>query len=100
VRKRALLTLALLAVVAVPALFAQAASGSTVSQGALKYVGAGLAVGLAALGAGIAVGQIGAGAVAVMSENPELTGRALPFVGLAEGIALWGFVVAMMILSA
>ena len=55
---------------------------------------------MATLGGGIAVGQIGAGAMAAMSENPELTGRALPFVGLAEGICLWGFIVALMILSA
>ena len=34
-----------------------------------------------------------------MSENPELSGKALPFVGLAEGICLWGFIVALMILS-
>ena len=53
-----------------------------------------------ASGGGIAVGQIGAAAMAAMSENPELSGRALPFVGLAEGICLWGFIVALMILSA
>ena len=66
----------------------------------IKYIAAALAVGLATLGGGIAVGQIGAAAMAAMSENPDLSGRALPFVGLAEGICLWGFIVALMILSA
>ena len=33
-----------------------------------------------------------------MSENPELSGKALPFVGLAEGICLWGMLVAVLIL--
>ena len=65
-----------------------------------KYIAAAVAVGLATLGGGIAVGQIGAAAMAAMSENPDLSGKALPFVGLAEGICLWGFIVALMILSA
>ena len=43
--------------------------------------------------------QIGAAAMAAMSENPELSGKALPYVGLGEGICLWGFIVALMILS-
>ncbi len=38
-------------------------------------------------------------AMAAMSENPELSGKALPYVGLAEGVCLWGFIVALMILS-
>jgi V/A-type H+-transporting ATPase subunit K len=101
-KKRMLLTSGLLLLGAVPVLFAQSAGAAAtgLSGVALKYIGAGLAVGLAALGAGIAVGQVGASALAAMSENPELGGRALPFVGLAEGIALWGFIVALMILSA
>ena len=66
----------------------------------IKYIAAAIAVGLATLGGGIAVGQIGAAAMAAMSENPDLSGKALPFVGLAEGICLWGFIVALMILSA
>jgi len=102
VKKRTIVSLALLLVAAVPVLFAQApAAGSAGASGAaLKYIAAALAVGMATLGGGIAVGQIGAAAMAAMSENPDLSGRALPFVGLAEGICLWGFIVALMILSA
>jgi V/A-type H+/Na+-transporting ATPase subunit K len=99
VKKRFILAAIFLVAAAVPAVFAQAAGGAPASS-AIKFIGAGIAVGLAALGAGVAVGQIGAATMAAMSENPELSGKALPFVGLAEGIALWGFIVALMILSA
>ncbi len=83
----------------VPMLFAQAATTAPTVD-LLKYFAAAMAVGLACIGGGIAVGQIGAAAMAAMSENPDLSGKAIPFVGLAEGICLWGFIVALMILSA
>lgn len=101
-KKRTFVSLALLLVASAPALFAQssAAQAAGAPGAVIKYIAAALAVGIATLGGGIAVGQIGAAAMAAMSENPELSGRALPFVGLAEGICLWGFIVALMILSA
>ena len=74
---------------------AEAASGMT---GALKYIAAAIAVGLACIAGGLAVGKIGSSAMGAMSENPELSGKALPFVGLAEGICLWGMLVAVLIL--
>ena len=64
----------------------------------IKYIAAALAVGLACLAGGMAVGKIGAAAMGAMSENSELSGKALPFVGLAEGICLWGFLVALLII--
>jgi V/A-type H+-transporting ATPase subunit K len=63
-----------------------------------KYLAAALAVGISCIAGGIAVGQIGSAAMGAMSENPELSGKALPFAGLAEGICLWGFLVALLIL--
>lgn len=63
-----------------------------------KYIAAALAVGLSCIAGGIAVGQIGAAAMGAMSENPEVSGKALPYAGLAEGICLWGFLVALLIL--
>jgi V/A-type H+-transporting ATPase subunit K len=75
----------------------QAAASVDYSQ-ITKDLAAGLAVGLACIGGGIAVGKIGASAMGAMSENPELSGKAMPFVGLAEGICLWGFLVALLIL--
>jgi V/A-type H+-transporting ATPase subunit K len=96
--KRILVSLILLAALAVPAAFAQAAAAAPTADTA-RYLAAAAAVGLACIGGGLAVGQIGAAAMAAMSENPELSGKALPYVGLAEGICLWGFIVALMILS-
>ncbi|MBI2305860.1 MAG: H+transporting two-sector ATPase C subunit [Rhodocyclales bacterium] len=62
-------------------------------------VGAALATGLSALGAGIAVGKLGAAAVGALAEKPELFGRLLIFVGLAEGIAIYGLIVSILILN-
>jgi V/A-type H+-transporting ATPase subunit K len=78
------------------ALFAQ--DGAAATDSGVKYIAAGIAVGLACIGGGIAVGQIGAAAMGALSENPEISGKALPFVGLAEGICLWGFLVGLLIL--
>jgi len=78
--------------------FAQGAASVQESHTYWKWISAAIAVGLACIGGGIAVGQIGAAAMGAMSENPELSGKALPFIGLAEGICLWGFLVALLIL--
>ena len=86
------------------ALFAQDASGADATANAggisagIKYLAAAIAVGLACIAGGIAVAKIGSSAMGAMSENPELSGKALPFVGLAEGICLWGMLVAVLIL--
>ena len=76
----------------------KASFSSFYTQFAIKYVAAGLAVGLSCIAGGIAVGKIGSAAMGAMSENAELSGKALPFVGLAEGICLWGFLVALLII--
>jgi len=80
--------------------FAEGAEAATTesSSSAIKYIAAGIAVGVACIAGGMAVGKIGAAAMGAMSENPELSGKALPFVGLAEGICLWGFLVALLII--
>jgi V/A-type H+-transporting ATPase subunit K len=65
----------------------------------LVALAAGLSTGLAALGAGIAVGIVGSAAVGAISENPENLGRSLIFVGLAEGIAIYGLVMSFLILT-
>lgn len=62
-------------------------------------IGAALATGLAAIGAGIAVGIAGAAAIGAVAEKPEMLGRTLIFVGLAEGIAIYGLIVSFMILT-
>ncbi len=79
-------------------LFAQSAPAAATATSGVKYIAAAIAVGVACLAGGIAVGRIGAAAMGAMSENAELSGKALPFVGLAEGICLWGFLVALLII--
>ncbi|MDE6737203.1 MAG: ATP synthase subunit C [Treponemataceae bacterium] len=69
----------------------------TADTESIKYIAAAIAVGLACIAGGMAVGKIGSAAMGAMSENAELSGKALPFVGLAEGICLWGFLVALLI---
>src|SRR6266540_3150809 len=51
---------------------------------------AGVSTGLAALGAGVAVSGTGAAAIGAIAEKPEALGRSLIFVGLAEGVAIYG----------
>ena len=60
---------------------------------------AALAVGIGSLGAAYAVSSTGSAAVGAIAEKPEVFGRALIFVGLAEGVAIYGLIIAFMILN-
>jgi V/A-type H+-transporting ATPase subunit K len=60
---------------------------------------AAISTGLATIGAGIAVSNTGAAAIGAIAEKPESFGRALIFVGLAEGIAIYGLIIAFLILN-
>jgi len=62
-------------------------------------VGAALATGMSSLGAGYAVAKVGTAAIGALAEKPELFGRLLIFVGLAEGIAIYGLIVSILILN-
>jgi len=77
------------------------ASSKAVDPSALKWgvVAAALSVGLACIGSAFAVAYVGAAAVAAVAEKPQLAGRTLIFVGLAEGIAIYGLIIAIMILA-
>lgn len=63
------------------------------------FLSAAIVAGLAALGAAIAVAVVGSAAMGAVAEKPETAGRALIFVGLAEGIAIYGLIIAIMILG-
>ncbi len=65
----------------------------------LAIIGAGIPTAMATIGAGLAVGPIGAAALAVVVEKPEAFGRSLIFIGLAEGIAIYGLVVTILLLD-
>jgi V/A-type H+-transporting ATPase subunit K len=60
---------------------------------------AALATGLSALGAAYAVGHVGAAAIGAIAEKPELFGRMMILVGLAEGIAIYGIIISILILN-
>ena len=62
-------------------------------------IGASIAVAGSTLGAAIAVAYTGAAALAAISEKPEMFGRAMVIVGLAEGIAIYGVVIAILLIG-
>ena len=62
-------------------------------------VAAAIAFGLGAIGAGIAISHVGAAAMGAVAEKPEIAGQALIFVALAEGLVVFGFITALMILG-
>jgi V/A-type H+-transporting ATPase subunit K len=62
-------------------------------------IGAAIAVAGSSIGAAIAVAYTGAAALAAISEKPEIFGRAMVIVGLAEGIAIYGLVIAVALLN-
>ena len=64
-----------------------------------KYFGAAIAIGCATVGSGLAVGKIGSAAMGALSEKPEIGGMALVLTALAEGVSLWGFLIAFFILQ-
>ena len=63
------------------------------------FISAALVAGRAAIGAAYAVAVVGGAAMGAVAEKPETAGRALIFVGLAEGIAIYGIIIAVMILG-
>jgi V/A-type H+-transporting ATPase subunit K len=72
------------------------ADGSAIAWG---YIAAALATAASVIGAGIAVASVGSAAVGAITEKPELLGRMLILIGLAEGIAIYGLIVSVLILD-
>ena len=64
-----------------------------------RCIGAAIAIAGSTIGAAIAVAYTGAAALAAISEKPELFGRAMVIVGLAEGIAIYGLVIAVILIG-
>jgi V/A-type H+-transporting ATPase subunit K len=97
--KRVVILVSMLLPLAGAAAFAQEAEAAAASPDSVwKYFAAALAVGVSCIAGGLAVGRIGSAAMGAMSENADLSGKALPYAGLAEGICLWGFLVALLIM--
>jgi V/A-type H+-transporting ATPase subunit K len=76
-----------------------AAQTATPIDSGSAFIGAAIAAAASAIGAGIAVAYTGSAALATVSEQPDLFGRAMVVVGLAEGIAIYGLIVAVLILG-
>ena len=74
-----------------------ATDGSSSSGEAL--IGAAIAVAGSSIGAAIAVAYTGSAALAAMSERPEIFGRAMVVVGLAEGIAIYGLIISIILIG-
>lgn len=75
------------------------AAGEASASG-LGYIAAALAVGLSCIGSGIAVANSASAALGALSEDSTVFGKSLVFVGLSEGIALYGLIISFMILGA
>jgi V/A-type H+-transporting ATPase subunit K len=78
--------------------YAQTPSSSP-DAGSAKFIGAGLAFGLAGAGAGIGLGFVGAAGLAAISDNPKMQSRVFIFVGMVESIAIYGIVMMFIILG-
>lgn len=64
----------------------------------LKYIAAALAVGLSGIGGGVAVASSASAALGAISENDKAFGKSMIFVGMAEGVALYGLIIALVLL--
>lgn len=114
-KKRVVLSLVLLftffamfGLVSVSRVFAQdqtvtaaepALSAEKASVARFGLMAAAIAFGFGAIGAGIAIGNVGAAAMGAISEKPEIASQALIFIALAEGLVVFGFITALMILG-
>ena len=87
--------------VSLPAGAAEAVAHAGVDPGVVQWAlaAAAGAAGLGTIAAGIAVASVGSAAIGALAEKPELLGRVLIIVGLAEGIAIYGLIVAILILN-
>ncbi len=104
-------TFGLLAVMAIVALVSIQGVGAQAREGAeavapassnaatFAFIAAALAFGFGAVGAGFAIAHVGAAAMGAIGEKPEIAGQALIFIALAEGLVVFGFITALMILG-
>ena len=81
------------------AMAAEETAAAGVSAAGLGYISAALSTGLSCLGGGIAVSAAASAALGAISEDSSILGKSLIFVGLAEGVCLYGLVISFMILG-
>jgi V/A-type H+-transporting ATPase subunit K len=93
-----LLLLGIQEAMAQPEVAAAGAAEISVGKG-LALIGIGIPTAFSTVAAGIAVGPIGSASLAVLAEKPEIFGRTLIYLGLAEGIAIYGLVMSILLLD-
>ncbi len=99
--------MAIVATVFCASAFGESSPTGEAAQGVVKppenvkwgLIAASVAFGLGAIGAGIAISHVGAAAMGAVEEKPQIAGQALIFVALAEGLVVFGFITALMILG-
>ena len=105
---KVLLTIALILSIAVPfgaclfftgnAFAAETASAASNATG-MGYIAAALSTGLSCIGGGVAVSAAASAALGAISEDSSILGKSLIFVGLAEGVCLYGLIISFMIIG-
>ena len=70
-----------------------------ITDSGLGYIAAALSTGLACAGAGYAVGVVGSAALGAVSEDEKILGKTLIYVGLAEGVAIYGLIISILIIG-
>ena len=90
---------AILTLASSPAHAAESAAASYGLGAGLGFIAASIATSIACLGAGYAVANVGSAALGLVGEKPEMLGTTLIYLGLAEGIAIYGVIVSLLILQ-
>ncbi|MGE5613680.1 MAG: ATP synthase subunit C [Bacillota bacterium] len=99
--------LVVMAVMRVPAYAAGEATAAGAAAGTIsglslgdgfKYLAAAISTGLATIGTGMAVGSVGSSAIGAVTEDSSILGKTLIYVGMAEGIAIYGMIISILIL--
>ena len=65
----------------------------------MGYLAAALSTGLSCIGGGVAVSAAASAALGAISEDSSILGKSLIFVGLAEGVCLYGLIISFMIIG-
>ncbi len=78
---------------------AQTAETAAASAAGWGYLAAALSTGMSCIGGGIAVSAAASAALGAISEDGSILGKSLIFVGLAEGVCLYGLIISFMILG-
>lgn len=97
---RRVLVITMIMLGATSALFAEGATNAAIDYNtSWVCIAAAIAFGIGAIAAGMAIGKVGSAAMGAISERPEIASQALIFIALAEGLVVFGFITALMILG-